>query len=212
MGLRHRSAGIAAALCAVLLSGTAIAVAASAEPSPLTPTSRAEIWEGLVRESDRERSRLARRYPTVDMPDMRPMRIVAEDEWPYRMAECLSGFGIEPRPQRHSAEPDLNTSGLPREVIHRACQLRFPMRSDLRFVLGPFERRQLWMYYVFELQPCLRSLGVDTTRSPSLGEYLAVRESSDAWHPYLALADRARTGDVQNYAGRCPRFPDWLRG
>ncbi len=211
MTSRHRSAGIAAALSAVLLCSTAVAVAASAESAPLTPTSRAEVFEALNRDAEQERDRLVRRYPSVQVPDMSPMRIVPDDEWPERMAECLSHFGVEPPPWRHFAAPDLNTSTLPREVISRTCQLRYPKKSDLRFLLGPLELRRLWGYYVFELQPCLRSLGVSITRSPSFGEYLAAHESDDAWHPYVALTKIAGARNVDYYDDRCPRFPDWLR-
>ena len=212
MDSRHRSAGIAAALCAVLLSGTAVAVAASAETLPLAPTSRAQILEVLTREAENERDRLARRYPTVPMPDMTPMRIVADDEWPDRMVECLSHFGIQPRPPGQTVAPDLDTSTLPREVVDRTCRLRYPKKSALGFVLEPFEQRRLWGYYVFQLQPCLRGIGVAITRSRTFGEYLAARGTDDPWHPYQALTEIDGMRESRYYDDRCPRFPDWLPG
>ena len=209
MRSRHRSAGIAAALCAVLVSGTAFAVAASADPSPLARTGRADVLEILTRQADDERSRFTRRYPTLELPDMRPVRVVPDGEWPARAAECLRRFGIESRP-RPSAQPELNTSWLPREVVYRTCQLRYPKQGELHLVLGPFELRRLWAYYVFELQPCLRGIGVDVTASPSFGEFSASRNSVDAWHPYQALAGIAGARDIERYDSLCPQFPGWL--
>jgi hypothetical protein len=210
MRSRHRSAAIAAVLCAVLLSSTAVAVAASAESSPLTPTSRADMLEILTREAADERSRLALRYPSIEIPDMRPVSVVPDDEYRDRAAECLSEFGIEPR-VRLSAEPDLNTSALPREVVYRTCQLRFPKQSELHLVLGPFELRRLWAYYVFELQPCLRGIGVDITDSPSFAGYVAARGTPRAWHPYRALTGLQIVRDLDYYDTLCPRVPGWLR-
>jgi hypothetical protein len=212
MRTRHRSAGIAAALCAVLLSSTAFAVAASADPSPLTPTTRAERLDLLTRQAEAERDLLIRRYPTLQIPDMTPMLVIADENWPARLEECKRHFGLRPRPPGNTVSPDLNTASLPREVVNRTCQLRYPKESDLRFVLGPFELRRLWSYYVFELQSCLRGAGIDITRSPGLGEYLAERGSEDSWHPYLALADASGVRDFEYYDSICPRFPDWLRG
>ncbi|MFC0682160.1 hypothetical protein ACFFGH_30385 [Lysobacter korlensis] len=212
MRARHRSGGVAATLCAVLLSSTAFAVAASADPSPLTPTSRAEKLEILTREAEEERERLARRYASAQIPDMTPVRVVADDAWPQRMAECLSYYGVGRVLPRHSAAPDLNTSTLPREVVRQTCQLRYPKRSELHLVLGPFELRRLWSYHVFELQPCLRSLGISTSRSPGLGEYLTAQGVEDAWHPYRAIPRNASMRQLQYYDHLCPRFPDWMRG
>jgi hypothetical protein len=213
MEARHRSAGLAAALCAVLLSTTAFAVAASAESAPLVPTTHEEKVELLTEQAIAERQRLAERYPFLQLPDMTPVHVVPDELWPQLVARCLRGFGIEARPRGDTVvAPDLDASTLPGDVVSQTCQLRYPKQSQLRFVLGPFELRRLWTYYVFELQPCLRSIGVAITRSPSFGEYLAARGSEDAWHPYLALTDIASMRDFQYYDDSCPRFPDWLRG
>jgi hypothetical protein len=213
MRSRHRSAGVAAALCAVLLSSTAFAVAASAESQPLSPTTQEQKIELLTERALEERERLAVRYPFLQMPDMTPVQVVPDEQWPRRVARCLRGFGVEARPRGDTVvAPGLDTSTLPGDVVSQTCQLRYPKQSELRFVLGTFELRRLWSYYVFDLQPCLRSIGVTITRSPSFGEYLAVRGSDDAWHPYLALADIASMRDFQYYDDNCPRFPDWLRG
>jgi hypothetical protein len=145
------------------------------------------------------------------MPDMRPVQVVPDAEWPARAAECRRRFGIESWP-RPSAQPELNTSWLPREIVHRTCQLRYPKQSELHLVLGPFELRRLWAYYVFELQPCLRRIGVDITGSPSFGDFLASRNSVDGWHPYQTLADVAGVSDLEHYDSLCPQSPAWLDG
>ena len=205
---------MAAALCAVLLSSTAFAVAAAAsgEP-PLTPTTQEQKVQLLTEEALEERERLAVRYPFLQMPDMTPVQVVPDEQWPRRVSQCLRGFGIEARPRGDTViAPGLDASTLPGDVVSQTCQLRYPKQSQLRFVLGPFELRRLWSYYVFQLQPCLRSIGVNITRSPSFGEYLAARGTDDAWHPYLALPEIASMRDFQRYDDNCPRFPDWLRG
>jgi hypothetical protein len=211
MRTRQRSAGIAAALCAVLLSTTAFAVAASAEPS-LSPTTQEQKLELLTEQAVAERDRLAARYPFIQMPDMTPVQVVADELWPRRVAQCLEHFGIEARTLGDSVvAPTLDTTTLPGDVVSQTCELRYPKQSELRYVLGPYELRQLWSYYVFELQPCLRTLGIGISRSPSFGEYLASRGTEDAWHPYLAIPDIANMRDLNYYDEACPRFPDWLR-
>lgn len=208
---RQRSAGIAVALCAVLLSTTAFAVAASAE-APLQPTTQEQKIRLLEQEAAEERERLARRYPFLSMPDMTPVRVVADDEWAGRIAECLQGFGVDARPRGDSVvAPGFDTRTLPGDVVNTTCQLRFPKQSGLRYVLGPYELRQLWSYYVFQLQPCLRGIGISISRSPSFGEYLATRGSDDAWHPYRAIPEIANVRDLHYYDQLCPRFPEWLR-
>ena len=211
MKSRQRSAGIAAALCAVLLSSTAFAVAASAEP-PLMPTTDEQKLELLTEQAMEKRDALARQYPFLQMPDMAPVQVVADEQWPVQMTRCLAQFGIEARPRGDSVvAPNLDTRTLPGDVVSQTCELRYPKQSHLRYVLGPYELRQLWGYYVFQLQPCLRKNGVAITRSPSFGEYLATRGTDAVWHPYLAIPKIASMRDLQYYDQLCPRFPDWLR-
>jgi hypothetical protein len=211
MRSRQRSAGIAAALCAVLLSSTAYAVAASAEPS-LQPTTLEQKVELLTEEATAERERLAQRYPFLQMPDMTPVQVVADEQWPRRMVQCLRQFGVDARARGDSVvAPSLDPTTLPGDVVSQTCELRYPKQSDLRYVLGTYELRQLWSYYVFQLQPCLRSIGITIARSPSFGEYLATRGTDDAWHPYLAIPDIVNIRDLNYYDELCPRFPDWLR-
>jgi hypothetical protein len=211
MRSRQRSAGIAAALCVALLFSTVFAVAASAE-APLQPTTEAQKVELLTQQATTERERLAKRYPFVQMPDMTPVQVVADELWPRRMAQCLQQFGIEARTRGDSVvAPNFDPTTLPGDVVSQTCQLRYPKQSQLRYVLGPYELRQLWSYYVFSLQPCLRSIGITIGRSPSFGEYLATRGTEDAWHPYLAIPDIANIRDLNYYDEQCPRFPEWLR-
>ncbi|MFC0682159.1 hypothetical protein ACFFGH_30380 [Lysobacter korlensis] len=211
MRFRQRSTGIAAALCAVMLSTTAYAVAASAEPS-LAPTTHEQKLELLTEQALAERDRFAERYPFLQIPDMTPVQIVPDELWPERMSQCLRDFGVEARARGDSVvAPSLDTRTLPGDVVNQTCQRRYPKQSQLRYVLGPFELRKLWSYYVFDLQPCLRTIGISIGRSPSFGEYLATRGSQDAWHPYLAIPEIANMRDLQYYDALCPRFPDWLR-
>jgi hypothetical protein len=211
MKSRQRSAGIAAVLCAVLLSSTAYAVAASAE-APLVPTTDEEKFELLTEHALEQREELARRYPFLQMPDMAPVQVVADEQWPVRMSRCLEQFGIEARPRGDSVvAPKLDVRTLPGDVISQTCELRYPKQSSLRYVLGPYELRQLWGYYVFQLQACLRKNGIAVTRSPSFGEYLASRDTDSVWHPYLAIPRIASMRDLQYYDQLCPRFPAWLR-
>ena len=208
---RRRSAGIAAALCAVLLSTTAFAVAASAE-APILPTTDEQKLELLTEQALEKRDELARQYPFLRMPDMAPVQVVADEQWPRKMSQCLEHFGIEARPRGDTVvAPTLDTRSLPGDVISQTCELRYPKQSELRYVLGPYELRQLWSYYVFQLQPCLRAIGIQITRSPSFGEYLATRGTEDAWHPYLAIPDILNVRDLHYYDQLCPRFPEWLR-
>lgn len=211
MRSRQRSAGIAAALCVVLLSSTAFAFAASAEP-PLQPTTDEQKLELLTEQAMEKREELARRYPFLQMPDMAPVQVVADEQWPVQMSRCLEQFGIEARPRGDSVvAPTLDTRSLPGDVVSQTCELRYPKQSSLRYVLGPYELRQLWSYYVFQLQPCLRSLGIKISRSPSFGEYLATRGTDQTWHPYLAIPEILNVRDLYYYDQLCPRFPDWLR-
>jgi hypothetical protein len=211
MRSRQRSGGISVVLCAVLLLSTAFAVAASAEP-PLTPTSRTQKLELLRADAAQEREQLAKEYPFLQMPDMTPVRVVADDEWPLRMTECLRQFGVDASVSGTSVvAPELDPRTLRGDVVNRTCELRYPKESRLQYVLGPYELRQLWTYYVFDLQVCLRTNGIETTRSPSFGEYLARRGSDEAWHPYLAIPQIASMRDLQYYDQLCPRFPRWLR-
>src|SRR3712207_4752517 len=137
MKSRQRSAGIAAALCAVLLSTTAFAVAASAEP-PLLPTTEEQKLGLLREEAAATRDELARQYPFLQMPDMAPVEVVADEEWPERMAQCLERFGIEARTRGDSVvAPNLDTRSLPGDVVSQTCELRYPKQSLLRYVLGP---------------------------------------------------------------------------
>jgi hypothetical protein len=199
-------------LCAVLLFTTAFAVAASAEP-PITPTSQSEKLDLLRAEATKEREQLAEQYPFVQMPDMTPVRVVGDDEWPQRMVECLQQFGVDAEVNGNSVvAPDLDTRRrLPGNVVSHTCELRYPKQSRLRYLLGPYELRQLWGYYVFDLQMCLRNNGIEISRSPSFGEYLARRGTEDAWHPYVAIPEIATMRDLQYYDQLCPRFPRWLR-
>jgi hypothetical protein len=211
MHSRRRGAVLAVALCGALLSTTAMAVAASAE-SPIAPTSVAEKLDLLTQSAEKERAELAERYPFLQMPDMTPVRSVSDEEWPNRMAACLRQFGVEARVLGDSiVAPDLDVRTLPGDVVSATCQSRYPKQSDLRYVLGTYELRQLWTYYVFELQACLRGIGFTPTRSPSFGEYLATRGTDDAWHPYLAIPEIASERDLIYYDQLCPRFPAWLR-
>jgi hypothetical protein len=211
MKSRQRSAGIAAALCAVLLSATAFAVAASAE-APLLPTTDEQKLELLTEQALEKREALARQYPFLQMPDMAPVEVVADEQWPLRMSRCLEQFGVEAWARGDSVvAPSLDTRSLPGDVISQTCELRYPKQSRLRYVLGPYELRQLWGYYVFQLQPCLRKNGIAITRSPSFGEYLATRGTDAVWHPYLAIPETVSMRDLEYYEQLCPRFPDWLR-
>jgi len=211
MKSRQRSAGLAAVLCAVLLTSTAFAVAASAE-APVAPTTEKQKLELLREEAIEARDELGRRYPFLQMPDMTPVEVVADELWPERMVQCLKQFGVEARTRGDSVvAPTLDTRSLPGDVISQTCQLRYPKQSSLRYVLGTYELRQLWSYYVFQLQPCLRGIGVQIGRSPSFGEYLATRGTDDAWHPYLAIPQIANVRVLHYYDQQCPRFPDWLR-
>ena len=211
MKSRQRSAGIAAVLCAALLSTTAFAVAASAE-APLLPTTQEQKLELLTEQALQKREELASRYPFLQMPDMAPVEVVPDEQWPVRMSRCLNQFGVEARPRGDSVvAPNLDTRSLPGDVVSLTCESRYPKQSQLRYVLGPYELRQLWGYYVFQLQPCLRKNGIAVTRSPSFGEYLATRGTDAVWHPYLAIPKIASMRDLQYYDQLCPRFPDWLR-
>ncbi len=210
MKSRQRSGGIAAALCAVLLSTAVFAVAASAQSS-LQPTSQRQKLELLRKEAEEERERLAQRYPFLNLPDMKPVRAVTDDEWQDRMVECLQQFGVDARAQGDSiVAPDLDARSFPGEVVSETCRLRYPKQSRLRYVLGPFELRKLWSYYVFDLQPCLRGIGIRIGRSPSFGEYLARRGTDEAWHPYSAIPGIESMRELQAYDQICPRFPDTL--
>jgi hypothetical protein len=211
MRSRQRSAGLAAVLCAVLLSTTAFAVAASAE-APLTPTTEEQKLELLTEAALEKRDELARQYPFLQMPDMAPVQVVADELWPQRMVKCLEQFGIEARTRGDLVvAPDLDTRTLPGDVISQTCELRYPKQSQLRYVLGTYELRQLWSYYVFQLQPCLRGMGIKIDRSPSFGEYLATRGTDETWHPYLAIPNIVNVRDLHYYDQLCPRFPEWLR-
>jgi hypothetical protein len=211
MHFRRRGAAIAVALCAALLSTTAMAVAASAE-APIAPTSLQQKLDLLTDEAAADRARLADRYPFLQMPEMGPVRAVADDAWPRWMAQCLRRFGVEAYATGDSVvAPGLDTRTLPGDVVNTTCQSRYPKQSELRYVLGTFELRQLWGYYVFELQHCLRGMGITTTRSPSFGEYLASRGTDQAWHPYLAIPKIVNLRDLTHYDQQCPRFPSWLR-
>jgi hypothetical protein len=211
MRSRQRSAGIAAVLCAVMLSTTAFAVAASAE-APILPTTDEQKLELLTEQALEKREALGRQYPTLRMPDMTPVQVVADEQWPRKISQCLEQFGIEARPRGDSVvAPGLDTRNLPGDVISQTCELRYPKQSLLRYVLGPYELRQLWSYYVFQLQPCLQGLGIKIQRSPSFGEYLATRGSDNTWHPYLAIPEIVSVRDLYYYDQLCPRFPDWLR-
>jgi hypothetical protein len=211
MRSRQRSAGIAAALCAVLVSTTAFAVAASAE-EPIAPTTVEQKLELLTEEAREVREYLGHRYPLSQMPSMSPVQVVADGERPERMARCAEQFRSEAGTRWDAAvAPGLYPRSLPDEVIERTCELRYPAESSLQYVLGTYELRQLWAYYVFGLQPCLRRIGVQTVRSPSFGEYLATRGTEDAWHPYLGIPNIVNIRDLNYYDEHCPRFPEWLR-
>jgi hypothetical protein len=211
MTSRQRSAGIAAALCAVLLSTTAFAMAASAE-EPLAPTTDEQKLELLTEEARQKQDELARQYPFLQMPDMTPVVIVTDEAWPEQIVRCLAQFGVTARARGDAVvAPKLDTRSLPGDVISQTCEHRYPKQSRLRYVLGPFELRQLWGYYVFQLQPCLRGMGVQIDRSPSFGEYLASRETEETWHPYRAIESIANIRDLYYYDEQCPRFPEWLR-
>jgi hypothetical protein len=202
---------MAAALCGALLSSTLFAVAASAQPA-LTPTTPDQKLDLLTEEARAERDRLAERYPFLQLPDMAPRQVVSDEVWPERMAECLREFGVEARVSGDQVvAPGLDATTLPGDVVSQTCQFRYPKQSALRYVLGPFELRRLWSYYVFELQPCLRAIGVRINRAPSFAEYLASRGTADSWHPYLAIPEIANLRDLAYYDTACPRFPDWLR-
>jgi len=195
----------------VLLFTTAFALAASAEP-PLVPTTADQKIELLTEQAVEAREELAQQYPFIQMPDMTPVQVVADEMWPRKVAQCLEHFGIEARTRGDSVlAPNLDTSTLPGDVVSQTCQLRYPKQSELRYVLGPYELRQLWGYYVFQLQPCLQGIGIKIGRSPSFGEYLAARGTEDAWHPNRAIPDIANVRDLNYYDQLCPRFPDWLR-
>lgn len=210
MKARQRSSGIAAALCALLLSTTAFAVAASADP-PLRPTTLDQKWELLTEEAEQERERFAVRYPFLQMPDMRPLNVVADQQWPRWMAQCLRGFGVDATQDGDRLlTPGLDTSTLPGDVVNRTCELRYPKQSRLRRVLGPYELRQLWSYYVFDLQPCLRGIGIRISRSPSFAEFLARRGTDRAWHPYSAITGIESLRELHAYDQLCPRFPKTL--
>lgn len=168
------------------------------EPSPRNTSAADELWQRVVSQ-----------FPSAQRPEATVVREVGLSEWPAEQTRCLTEAGFEAR-----VVDDSVSSTVPhgQEEAHAlaqyVCEVSYPLRSSDALPQSDEQLRELYVYFVDELVPCLEGLGYNVGPVPSLTAFSERYYGEDPWTPYVVVGPMVPPGDFAAVSAACPQSPE----
>ncbi|MBC7723531.1 MAG: hypothetical protein H7146_02125 [Burkholderiaceae bacterium] len=192
---------------AVVVLGGGLAAPASAAPSVLSETQRAQIRSTIF---DTRWDYTTQNLRDTPRPPVEDSRTVLDQDWSRVVAGCLGekGFAVE---QTGGGFTYLGSSGLAPAsyaVVNYECSISNVPLSSVLDLLGPQHLDALYAYWTGIVTPCLELAGQTVSDPPGINAF-RVRASAQ-WDPFVAVRETYAAADVPLFESRCPPIPTWL--